>query len=59
VIARLDADAFRAVGLTAVDAVAFVASDDVGNVYAALQAQEIRCLSAVIAQTGGAHQLSQ
>ncbi len=36
-----DADAFRAAGLTTADAVALVSRDDVGNVYAALQAQEI------------------
>jgi Trk K+ transport system NAD-binding subunit len=39
--AEPDADAFRAAGLTTADAVALVSRDDVVNVYAALQAQEI------------------
>lgn len=38
----LDADAFRSAGLATADAVAFVHSDDLRNVYAALQAQEVR-----------------
>lgn len=40
-VTRLDAAVFRTLGLTSVDAVALVANDDVGNVFAALQAQEI------------------
>ncbi|HKE67307.1 MAG TPA: NAD-binding protein [Micromonosporaceae bacterium] len=40
VVASLDAAAFRQANLTATDAVALVTADDVGNVFAALQAQE-------------------
>jgi Trk K+ transport system NAD-binding subunit len=39
-VPQLDAAAFRQANLTTADAVAIVTSDDVGNVYAGLQAQE-------------------
>lgn len=39
---RLDADAFRAAQIKDARAVAFVDQDDVGNIHAALRAQEIR-----------------
>ncbi|MDT5036219.1 MAG: hypothetical protein QOE03_1404 [Micromonosporaceae bacterium] len=40
-VARLDADAFRLAGIASADAVALVHQDDVGNINAALQVQEL------------------
>jgi Trk K+ transport system NAD-binding subunit len=40
-VERLDADAFRLAGLDSADALALVRQDDVGNIHAALLAQEL------------------
>lgn len=38
---RLDGDTLRSAGIATADAIAFVKQDDVGNIHAALQAQEL------------------